>query len=245
MKKTHKAVTGDGSALKNYQDVIVGDRSLLHLLYFELCVLLSPLPGAAGMLLRKVFWPRLFRRCGKGVVFGTNIVLRHPGKIELGDRVVISDGAVLDGRNEEDVTSIHLDDEVMMSNDVMLSCKNGSITIGKNSGINAQAIIQSTNYCPVKIGDDVIIGQRVLIVGGGNYNTDNVDVPMREQGIKNDGGVVIESDVWLGGNASILGGVTVGRGSIIAASCVMTKTVPPFSLCRGIPGKIHGSRKKQ
>lgn len=50
--------------------------------------------------------------------------------------------------------------------------------------------------------------------------------------------VIIEKNVWIGENVVILKGVTIGEGSIIAASCVVTKNVPPFSLYGGVPGKI-------
>lgn len=242
MKKTHEAITGKGSAFGQYLDVIVGKRSILFFLYFELCLLFSIIPGAAGMALRKIFWPRLFGSCGKGVVFGAGIILRHPRRIELGQRVVLSDGCICDARSGKS-PAIIIGDDVMLSNDVMLSCKDGSISIGRNTGINAQTIIQSTNDCPVRIGQDVIIGQRSFIIGGGNYYTDNLDEPIRLQGIKNDGGVVIEDNVWLGANVSVLGGATIGHGSILAASTVMTKSVESFSICKGIPGKVHGSRK--
>lgn len=242
MKKTHEAITGQGSAFSQYKEVIVGKPSLLFFLYYELCLLFSIIPGALGMFLRKKFWPGLFHSCGNGVLFGANIVIRHPKRIMLGDRVVISDGCILDGRSPELDIAISLDDDVMLSNDVMLSCKNGSIKIGRNTGINAQTIIQSTSRCPVVIGQDVIMGQRSFVIGGGNYNTTDIDIPIRLQGIKPDGGVNVENNVWLGGNVTVLGGVTIGHGSIISASSVMTKSVEPMSICQGIPGRIVKKR---
>jgi acetyltransferase-like isoleucine patch superfamily enzyme len=157
---------------------------------------------------------------------------------------VISEGCLLDGRNEEGASSVILGDGVILSNDVILSCKNGSIIIDSKTGINSRTIIQSTNNCPVHIGADVIIGQACFVVGGGNYNTDRLDIPIREQGIKNDGGVRIENDIWLGANVTILGGVTVGSGCIISAGSVVTRDVKSCSICRGIPAKVVGTRDK-
>lgn len=130
----------------------------------------------------------------------------------------------------------------MISNNVTLSCKDGSIKIGENTGINTQTIIQSTNGCSVKIGRDVIIGQRAFIIGGGNYNTNDISMPIRLQGIKQDGGVDIGENVWLGANSTVLGGVAIGHGSIIAAGSIMTKSVAPYSICKGIPGKVMKNR---
>jgi len=241
--KTHTSVTGGGSALSRYRQVIVGSTSWWRFLYFEWCMLLAPVPGAIGIALRKVFWPPLFGSCGKGVLFGVNIVLRHPDRIHLGCSVVLSEGCILDARNSEEKRSIVLDDNVILSSNVMLSCKDGTIDIGQDTGINAQTIIQSTNSCPVRIGRDVIVGQRCLVVGGGNYNIDRLDVPVREQGIKNDGGVTITEDVWLGGNATVLGGVTLGQGVVVGAGAVVTKSMPAYSICMGVPARVTGSRK--
>ena len=70
------------SALKKYQDFFVGGRGLGTLLKYELAVVLgSDTPGAAGYLLRKILYKRLFAKCGGGVQFGRNISLRHPGKM--------------------------------------------------------------------------------------------------------------------------------------------------------------------
>lgn len=242
MKKTHAAVTGKGSSLTKYQDVVVGSRLLLDLFYYELCMFLAPVPGALGMMLRKIFWPRLFKSCGEGCMFGSGIIVRHPGRIRLGNSVIISEGCILDARHESMDTAIDLKDNVILSNSVMLSCKNGSIKISSNVGINAQTIIQSTNNCPVAIGKDCVIGQRCFIIGGGNYHIDRTDIPIRQQGIKNDGGVCLENDVWLGGNVTVLGGVTMSKGSVAAAGAVLTKSIPEKALCAGIPAQIYKIR---
>jgi len=165
LKKTQQAVTGKGSALSKYQDVIVGTRSFPYLIYFEFCLWLGKVPGALGMVLRKLLWPRLFASCGKGTTFAANIILRHPHRISLGNGVVISEGCILDARNAESDDVLKLEDDVILSNNVMISCKNGTTKIGARTGIGAQTIIHSTNDCPVAIGADVMIGPRCYIVG--------------------------------------------------------------------------------
>ena len=244
-KKTHKAVTGKGSALGKYQDVIVGSRSFFYLLYYEWCVWLGVVPGALGMALRQIFWPRLFGSCGKKAAFAAGIILRHPKRIHLGDSVVISEGCILDARNQEKDRAIVLGREVILSNNVILSCKSGSICIGDATGVNSGTVIQSTNECPVSIGADVIIGQGCCVIGGGNYNFERLDIPIRKQGIRDDGGIVIKDDVWLGAKVCVLGGVSIGKGSIVAASAVVAKTVENYSICKGIPAKVTGNRKDE
>jgi galactoside O-acetyltransferase len=235
--KTQRAVTGRGSSLRRYQDVIIGSRSLWRTLYFEFALFLALIPGAVGIGLRKLFWPRLFAACGRGTVFGWGIVLRHPHRIHLGARVVISEGCVLDARHEESAQSLVLGDDVILANQGILSCRNARVTIGPRCGLGAQTSIIASHGNDVRIGADVAIGPRCCIIGGGNYHTDRLDVPIWRQGIKPDHPVVLEDDIWLGANASVLGGVRIGHGSIIAAGAVVTRNVEPFTVCGGVPAK--------
>lgn len=241
--KSHYAVTGKGSILSRYQDVVVGSRSLIYTFYYEWCIFLSMIPGALGILLRKVFWPRLFASCGKGVVFGAQIILHHPNRISIGNRVVISNYCTLDARNPDSNRVIVLGDNGILSNNVRISCKNGSVEIGDHFGIGAQTIIHSGMDEPVSIGRDIIIGPRCYITGGGNYNIDRLDIPIRLQGRKNMGGSKLENNVWLGANVTILGGVTMGTGSVAGAGSVVTKTIPANGICMGIPAKVVRMRR--
>ncbi|MGA0344352.1 MAG: acyltransferase, partial [Arenicellales bacterium] len=120
-RKTHHVVTQGGSALSRYQDVIVGQRSLVFLLYFEFCLLLGPLPGALGLTLRRLFWPRLFAACGRGTLFGRDITLRHPGRLKLGSNVVIGDNVTLDGRSSSDQPSVSIGNNAMIADDCTLT----------------------------------------------------------------------------------------------------------------------------
>ena len=237
INKTHKVITEKGSALSKYQNIIVGNKSISYLIYFELCAWLGKIPGAAGIALRKLFWPRLFGSCGKGVMFAERIVLRHPKKIHLGDNVILSEGSVLDARHDSDNRALVLEDDVMLSINVMISCKNGCVVVGARTGLSAHTIIHATNDCPVTIGEDSIIGPQCYLAGGGNYNHDRLDIPIREQGIVNDGGVKLENNTWLGAKVTVLGGVTMHSGSIAGAGSVVSKDVAKNTICAGVPAK--------
>ncbi len=243
MQKTHTAITGKASSLQKYQKVITGTTGIGQLLFFECCAWLTYVPGAVGLFLRQIFWKRLFARCGRGVMFGTGVILRHPGRICLGNGVVISDGCILDGRHGESYDAIIVGDNAMLSNNVMLSCKNGSIRIGANVGINAQTIVQSTSGCEVTLGDDCVIGQGCLIVGGGSYELGQTEGLIREQPMVQDGGVVIDQNVWIGAKVTILGGVTVGTGAVVAAGAVVVKPIPAWSIQAGVPAAAMKSRR--
>ena len=242
INKTHRVMTEKGSALAKYQNIIIGNKSIGNLIYFEICAWLGKIPGAAGIALRKLFWPRLFGSCGKGVMFAERIVLRHPKKIHLGDNVILSEGSVLDARHDSNDRALVLGDDVMLSINVMISCKNGCVKVGARTGLSAHTIIHATNDCPVNIGKDAIIGPQCYLAGGGNYNHDNLDIPIREQGIVNDGGVILEDNTWLGAKVTVLGGVTMHSGSIAGAGSVVSKDVPENSICAGVPAKVIRQR---
>jgi len=241
--KTHHAVTQGGNLLSRYQDVIVGKRSIATTLYFEWCTWLALVPGGVGLFLRKLFWPRLFAACGSGVVFGRGIILRHPGRVHLGQQVVLGEGVTLDGRSSSVEVSLAIGDDVMIADHCTLSCKEGKLKIGNRVGLGTQTIIQSTHQCSVTIGNDVIIGPSCYIVGGGNYQLNNPDELIRTQDIRSDGGCIIEDNVWLGAKVSVLDGAKIGHSSVAGAGAVVTRTIPPYSICAGVPAQVIKQRK--
>jgi acetyltransferase-like isoleucine patch superfamily enzyme len=75
-----------------------------------------------------------------------------------------------------------------------------------------------------------------------NHLFDDPELSIKEQGVKREF-VKIEDDCWIAANTVILAGVTIGRGSVIAAGSVVTKDVPPYSIVGGVPAKVIKSRK--
>lgn len=103
----------------------------------------------------------------------------------------------------------------------------------------------STFYCtiaPLTIGEKIIFGSKPTIITG-DHRIDIIgkyimDVTDKEKGSEHDAPVVIEDDVWCGANVTILKGVTIGRGSVVAAGAVVTKSCPPYFIIGGIPAKV-------
>ena len=94
----------------------------------------------------------------------------------------------------------------------------------------------------VIIGDHVMFGPGVRIIAG-NHTIDTVgrymsSITDEEKNEKDDRDVVFEGDNWIGAGATILLGVTVGRGAVIAAGAVVTKDVSPYSVVGGVPAKF-------
>lgn len=108
----------------------------------------------------------------------------------------------------------------------------GDLIIGSNSRIG----VGNTVIGPVWIGDYVQIGQHVLI-SGLNHKYEDVDITIAEQGIEVLP-VKINNNVWIGANAVILAGITIGEHCVVGAGSVVTKDVPPFSVVVGNPAKV-------
>jgi len=114
-----------------------------------------------------------------------------------------------------------------------------NLKIGNDVSIPRFAHIFCTD-APLSIGNKVIFGPAPTIVTG-NHRIDVVGkyiVDSHEKASDNDKEVSIEDDVWIGANVTILMGVTVGRGSVIAAGAIVNKSCPPYSIIGGIPAKI-------
>lgn len=97
--------------------------------------------------------------------------------------------------------------------------------------------------CGVKIGNYVLIGYSVNIVSE-NHSYQNPLFPIMKQGFYGKH-ILIEDDVWIGANAVILPGVTIGRGSIVGANAVVTKDVKPYTIVGGVPAKMLKNRFKK
>lgn len=114
-----------------------------------------------------------------------------------------------------------------------------NLTIGNNTSIPKG----STFYCTkasLTIGRKVIFGPNPTIITG-DHRIDVIGKFIMDSNDKlpqNDAPVIIEDDVWTGANITILKGVTIRRGSIIAAGAVVTQSFPAYSIIGGVPAKI-------
>lgn len=103
----------------------------------------------------------------------------------------------------------------------------------------------------LKIGDFCSIADNVNFVCGGNHHSDTFFTYPFERKFFNKieaiskGIIIVEDDVWIGTNVLVLSGVTIGKGSIVAAGAVVTKDVPPYSFVGGVPAKVIKYRFNQ
>ncbi|MEL6385218.1 MAG: acyltransferase [Cyanobacteria bacterium J06626_18] len=237
---TEQLNAADASLLQRYQDKVLGETDVLQLARYELAnLLLGNLPGALGYLLRKKVYPGLLKQVGRGVIWGQGLVLRHPGKMTLGDRVAIDDNTLLDASGTGP-TGMTFGDDVIISRNCVIQGKTGPLVLGNKVDIGCNVILSSGNG--IFIGNSVLIAGNCYI-GGGRYVSDRTDIPMMEQGVYSKGPVAIGDDVWLGAGATVLDGVKLGRGCIVGAGAVVTKSFPDFSVVAGVPAKLLRNRK--
>lgn len=108
----------------------------------------------------------------------------------------------------------------------------GDVVIGDHTRIG----LHNTIIGPVTIGSHVNLAQGITVTAL-NHSFEDPEKRIDEQGVSTTP-VVIEDDIWIGANAVILPGVTIGHHSVVAAGAIVTKDVPPHSLVAGVPAKI-------
>ena len=240
--KIQQSISGDSkSKLRRYQELVIGSEKISDLIKYELIILFSSwIPGALGIFIRSKLYPLILGKVGKGVLFGCNIVLRHPKKIFLGNNIFIDDNVMIDAKGKDN-KGIILEDEVFIGRNSILSCKGGDIILKERANVGFNCEVYSSNR--VEIGADTLLAAYTYIVGGGNYNLERTDIPISQQpDFEGKGGIILERDIWVGAHCVILDGVKIGTGSVIAAGAIVNKDVPQMSIVGGLPAKVIRNR---
>ena len=112
------------------------------------------------------------------------------------------------------------------------------MSVGRRVAINVGTYIDAGGG--VKIGDNVMIGPH-CVLSSREHSIEATGVPMCYQPVRY-GNIAIGNDVWIGANVSIIGGVTVGDGSVIAAGAVVIGDIPPNAIVGGVPARVLRSR---
>jgi acetyltransferase-like isoleucine patch superfamily enzyme/glycosyltransferase involved in cell wall biosynthesis len=196
----------------------------------------------AGFLRGLVYRP-LFKE-KRGLIFiNGGAKLRNCGHISLGRNFVAERGCEIQGLSRSGVV---FGDNVTVGSYAMIRPSGyygrdlgEGLEIGDRSNIGAYCYLGA--YGGITIGREVMMGPRVSLFAE-NHNFERTDISMRQQGVTRRR-IVIEDDCWLASGSVILAGVTIGKGSIIAAGAVVTKEVPPYSIVGGNPAKIIRSRQ--
>lgn len=169
-----------------------------------------------------------YRLNNSSLVICGNITLIGESYIKIGDYTRIERGCVLTAWNKTPDGGNH----------------NPSIKIGSNCSFGEFNHITSTNI--IQIGNNVLTGRWVTITDNSHGDTthETLIISPIMRPVISKGSVIIGNDVWIGDKATILPGVKIGNGAVIAANAVVTKDVPAYSVAVGNPARIVKISKK-
>lgn len=176
-------------------------------------------------------------KVGKNFGIGPGTRIYAPFCLTVGDYVSIGDYSLLHCLSE---AGVKMGCHTSIDRNLWLHCGGGSapnghgfFSIGDHSYIGCNAVMGAGGG--ITIGNHVLIGQCVNIHSENHIFADPNRLIM-EQGVSYQG-VIVEDDVWIGSKATILDGVTIGKGSVVAAGAVVTRSVPPYTIVGGVPAK--------
>jgi acetyltransferase-like isoleucine patch superfamily enzyme len=116
----------------------------------------------------------------------------------------------------------------------LVAGENGSIKIGRDCTVHSFDVLYG--YAGgLQIGNNVRIGVNVSVISG-NHGFDDPSSSPNEQGGTSEG-IIIRDNVWIGAGVIILDGVEIGAGAVLGAGAVITKSMPPNSVCLGVPAR--------
>jgi acetyltransferase-like isoleucine patch superfamily enzyme len=180
---------------------------------------------------------------GGVVLIGRRVRLLHAGHIHLGANVVLEDDVEIVGLATQ---GIWLGDNVAIGRGTLIKPTSyygrslgEGLRIGARSSIGPFGYVGCSGF--ISIGANVLIGPRVSMHAE-NHRFQEVGVPIREQGVALEP-IAIEDDCWIGSDVVLLGGVTIGRGAVVAAGSVVTKSVAPGEVVGGVPARVIKSRE--
>lgn len=187
-------------------------------------------------------WQKLWIKQSNGLLFiGRRVQIAHAYQLRCGKNLILEDQVYI---NALSATGIQIGDNVSIARDSILICtgviaqRGQGITIGHGTGINARAYLGGQGG--IQIGNDVIFGPDVKIFSE-NHNYADPDQTIKAQGVSRKG-VSIGDNCWLGSGVTVLDGVHIGNGCVIAAGSVVSRSIPENSIAAGIPAKVIKNR---
>jgi galactoside O-acetyltransferase len=170
------------------------------------------MPGNLGYYLRSWYLRRKLKSLGEVITFSPGLLCYGPQNISIGNDFCCERLCTL------------------------AACDDGVIEIGNRVAFNTNVYLNACIGGRIVLGNDVLVGPGV-IMRTSDHVIINRDKPIRTQGHVS-GEIIIGDDVWVGANATIVGGVRIGRGAMVGAGAVVTRDVVPFAIVGGVPARL-------
>jgi acetyltransferase-like isoleucine patch superfamily enzyme len=219
---------------------VTGGRSWTRYLWQgTVLTLLSGLPTPLGPVMRSMAYRTVLGGMGSDCSIEPNVRLLVPRRIFLGNRVTLGERCLLDANTPQG--RIELQDDVRLSRECYIVTGKGEVVIGPKSHIGHRCLMYGTR--DIRIGRDALLANDVQLICG-NHTFARRDIPIRAQPVAG-APIVIEDDVYLGASAIVLGGTTIGKGCVVGAGAIVTRSLPPYSIATGIPARVVGLRGEE
>lgn len=173
-------------------------------------------PGGTGNRLRVWWISRRVAKWGGGGGVGEWVKFQGPERMQFGRGVSIGSGSFFAAAGV------------------------GTLVVGERVSFNTNVHINASVGGAIRIGDDCLVGPNVVLRSA-NHRFDRTEVPIREQG-HSFADIEIEDDVWIGANVTVVGGVHIGKGAVVAAGAAVIHNVPPMVIVGGVPAKVLKAR---
>ena len=188
------------------------------------------------------FWKGLFFKKRKGIIFvGKRVKIKHAKHIKTEGGLTIADNCQINALSRG---GIEFGNNVSLGSGTIIECTGVIRELGEKLIVGNH--VGFAQNCFLEIRGNIVIGDNCIFAPGVSLAAENhiysdKNVPVRLQGATRKG-IKIGKDCWIGTKVSILDGVTIGDGCVIAAGAVVNKDVPPYSVVGGVPARIIKER---
>lgn len=178
--------------------------------------LLAGVPGTAGRRLRAWYYGRVMQWLGRRAVIGLGMEMLAPERIAIGDDFIALRGCFL------------------------CADEGGSIIIGNGVSLATNVMINAGQHGVIRIGNDVGLGNN-CVLRSSPHNYQDPARPFKSQGHL-PGTIVVEDDVWVAANVTLLPGTHLERGCVVSSGSVVSGVVKAYAVVAGNPARVVGKR---